>query len=102
MLIKYTKLARTAALKILKILVLSLVISHLDYVNSLLYGLPKSSIKLIQHIQNLATKLVSKRDIYSSCKDALKELHYCQLNIGLLLNATLPVLKLSISKLLNT
>ena len=57
-------------------MVLSLVISHLDYANSLQYGLPKSNIKPMQCIQNLAAKLVLKRDNYSSSMDALKGLHW--------------------------
>ena len=41
----------------------------------MLYVLPKSSIKPMQCIQNLAAKLVLKRDNYSSSTDTLKELH---------------------------
>ena len=57
-------------------MVLGLVISHLDYANSLLYDHPKSSIKPMQCIQNLAAKLILKRDNYFSSTDALKELHW--------------------------
>lgn len=57
-------------------LVQSLVMSHLDYANSLLVGLPESTIKVFQLIQNNAAKLVLKRSKFSSSTDALKSLHW--------------------------
>ena len=39
-------------------LILQLVISHLDYANSMLAGLPTSSIKIMQKIQNTAVGLI--------------------------------------------
>ena len=39
-------------------LVLGLVISHLDYCNSILYGLPDCDINKFQRIQNMSAKLV--------------------------------------------
>ena len=39
-------------------LILQLVISHLDYANSMLAGLPVSSIKIMQKIQNTAARLI--------------------------------------------
>ena len=41
-------------------LVLGLVISHLDYCNSILYGLPDCDINKFQQIQNISAKLVLK------------------------------------------
>ena len=41
-----------------EILVLSTVVSHLDYCNSILAGLPNSEIKRMQRVQNIAAKLV--------------------------------------------
>ena len=38
--------------------VIALVMSHLDYVNSILVGLPKASINLLQKVQNMAAKIV--------------------------------------------
>ena len=73
---KIHKVSKNCSIEHLKKLVLHPVRSHLDYANSLLYGLPKSTIKPMQHIQNLAAKLILKRDNYSSSTDALKELHW--------------------------
>ena len=70
------KVGKISSIENLKKLVLSLVISHLDYANSLLYSLPKPSIKPMQCIQNLAAKLILQRDNYSSSMDALKEMHW--------------------------
>ena len=39
-------------------LTLQLIISHLDFANSMLEGLPASSIKVMQKIQNTAARLI--------------------------------------------
>ena len=51
-------------------LVLMLCISHLDYRNALLYGLPNKTIKGYQIIQNICTKLVLGRSKYTSSTEA--------------------------------
>ena len=50
-------LTRTACNK----LVVVLVLSHLDYANGILGGLPKSSIDKMQVVQNMATKITLGR-----------------------------------------
>ena len=57
-------------------LVLMLCISHLDYGNALLYGLPKKSINRLQTIQNMCAKLVQQNSKYSSTTQALIDLHW--------------------------
>ena len=42
-------------------LILQQIISHLDYVNSMLEGLPSSSIKIMQKIQNTAARLILRK-----------------------------------------
>ena len=63
-----------------KIIVHALVMSHLDYCNSLLFGLPKSSLARLQCIQNTAARLILKLDNYSSIANALKTLHWLPIN----------------------
>ena len=57
-------------------LVLALVMSHLDYSNSILSGCPEVLINKYQRIQNLCAKLVLCRDQYSSSSQALIDLHW--------------------------
>ena len=57
-------------------LVIMLCMSHLDYSNAQLYGLPKKIIKRYQEVQNMCAKLVLGRSKYSSSTDALKCLHW--------------------------
>jgi hypothetical protein len=59
-----------------KLLASSLVLTHLDYSNSVLSGLPKKSITQLQRTQNWAAKVVLHRDKYSSSSDALLTLHW--------------------------
>ena len=57
-------------------LVLTLVMSHLDYCNSTLIGVPHKTIHQFQRIQNMCAKLVLSRTKYDSSSECLKELHW--------------------------
>ena len=57
-------------------LVLMLCMSHLDYSDALLYGLPKKTIKRYQVIQNICAKLVLGKPKCPSLTEALKCLHW--------------------------
>ena len=50
-------------------LVLVLVISHLGYCNSILYGIPGCDINKLQKIQNMSVKLVLKYNISNSATE---------------------------------
>ena len=58
-----------------------LIISHIDYCNSLFYGLPKCDIKKLQRIQNMAAKLILKKRKFDSVTVCLKELHWLPVSL---------------------
>ena len=54
----------------------SLTLSHLDYANSLLRGLPAKTIKIMQNIQNLGAKVILGKQKSDSSMECLKTLHW--------------------------
>ncbi|KAI5624343.1 hypothetical protein C0J50_15865 [Silurus asotus] len=59
-----------------QVLVQSLVISRLDYCNSLLAGLPLNAIRPLQMIQNAAARLVFNQPKFSHTTPLLRSLHW--------------------------
>lgn len=59
-----------------KLVVHALVISHIDYANSLYVGLPQCTLDYLQSIQNQAAKLILNREKYSSSTQCLHDLHW--------------------------
>ena len=57
-------------------LVHSLVMSHLDYTNLLMFGFPSCDINHLQHVQNVAGKMVLKCCKYDSTTNTLIQLHW--------------------------
>ena len=57
-------------------LVLGLVISHLDYANGILSGLPDIDINKLQIVQDVAAKFVCDKDKYSSASEYMAHLHW--------------------------
>ena len=53
-----------------------LCISHLDYADIILYGLPDSTICCLQRVQNMCAKLVLLKHKYTSTYEALKTLQW--------------------------
>ena len=60
----------------LKMLVNSLVISRLDYCNSVLYGIPKYQRDKLQRIQNIAARMISGTRSTDHITPVLKNLHW--------------------------
>ena len=50
--------------------VITLGMSHLDYANSILTGLPKASIHQLQRVQNMAAKIILQRNKFESSSNA--------------------------------
>ena len=59
-----------------KTLVYDIVSSHMDYCNSVMAGLPIETLKPLQRIQNMAAKLVCRWNHWDSAMEALKSLHW--------------------------
>uniref|UniRef100_A0A8C2X723 Ferric-chelate reductase 1 n=1 Tax=Cyclopterus lumpus TaxID=8103 RepID=A0A8C2X723_CYCLU len=62
--------------KAAQVLVQALVISRLDYCNSLLAGLPANAIRPLQLIQNAAARLVFNRPKFTHTTPLLRDLHW--------------------------
>ena len=56
-------------------LMLGLVVSHLDYCNSILVGVPKVTLNQLQRVQNLAAKVMLGCDKSASSNEVLNDLH---------------------------
>ena len=71
-----------------KTVVHALIISRLDYCNSVFYGLPKCAIKELQSIMNAAARLVTLTPRDGSVTEAMKSLHllpvYYKINFKIL------------------
>ena len=56
--------------------VITSVISHLDFANAIMVGLPEKHIAMLQCVQNVAVKVVLKRGKYTSSTDSLQTLQW--------------------------
>ena len=57
-------------------LVLTLVMSHLDYCNAILLGIPKCTLKKFERIQSMCAKLVLSKSKMDSTTECLKVLNW--------------------------
>ena len=57
-------------------LVLGIVMSHLDYLNTIFPGLPEKDLANLQRIQNAGAKLVLQKDKLGSSTECLCALHW--------------------------
>jgi len=60
---------------------ISLVISHLDYTNSLYSGLPNTEVSKSQRIQNITAKTITGAGKYHSSTEALKTLRWLPIHL---------------------
>ena len=75
-LIKIHAIWKYLTVQVCTTLILMFCITHLNYANAILYGLPKSTLGKYQTIQNMCDRLILNRNKYSSSALALKELHW--------------------------
>ena len=59
-----------------KVFASGMILSHLDYCNAILCGLPKSEINKLQRIQNMAAKIILQKRKSDSASKCLAELHW--------------------------
>ena len=57
-------------------LLLMLCMSHLDYLNAVLYGIPNKTLNKYQRIQNMCAKLALGKSKYDSSTESLKTLYW--------------------------
>ena len=75
------------------ILMCSLVLSKLDYCNSLFYGIHSDSLSKLQYAQNCAARLVFQRRKFDHVSDIFMELHWLPVHIRILYKVLLTVHK---------
>jgi hypothetical protein len=73
---KLRQIRRSAGEEVTKRLVTALVLSRLDYCNAALAGLPQSTLRPLQRVQNAAARLVSNCNQREHITPVLKSLHW--------------------------
>ena len=76
-----------------KILTCALILSTLDYCNSLYYGINKQLINKLQSVQNSAARLIFGRRKHDSTSDSLKSLHWLRVEERICYKLILMVFK---------
>ena len=73
---RYSNIRRSMPLPVFQLLVVALVLSRLDYCNSLQINLPASLIRRLQSVQNAAARLIFNMRRSEHITDALISLHW--------------------------
>lgn len=78
----------------LHLLIISLVLSRIDYCNSLYYGLPDSTLKPLYKVFNCAARLVSRTSYYSHISPSLIRLHWLPIKFRIIFKICVTMFKL--------
>ena len=70
------KIRKYLTLDSTRCLVHTLVMGRVDYCNSLLYGLPRNNINKLQHVQNMAARLITNTPRFCHITPVLCQLHW--------------------------
>ena len=74
-------------------LICSLVLSRLDYCNSLLYGLPDATLGRLRRVQNMAARIISRSKRYDHITPVLYNLHWLPIEARIKYKLLLHVFK---------
>lgn len=75
------QIRRLAGPDVTKRLVSAFILSRLDYCNAALAGLPQTTLRPLQRVQNAAARLVSNLRQYDHLTPAMKDLHWLPVNL---------------------
>ena len=84
--IRRTCIRKFLSFEAAKTLVQALVISRLDYCNSVLYGIPAIHTNKLQRVQNAATRLLTNKPRYSNITPVMVDLHWLPVRFRILFN----------------
>ena len=90
---RISKIRKYLSEKSTKTLVHALVISKLDYANSLLYGVSSNVLRKLQRVQNMAARLVTKTKKREHITPALMRLHWLPVKERIFYKVLLTVYK---------
>ena len=75
------QIRRVAGPEVTKRLVSAFILSRLDYCNAALAGLPQTTLRPLQRVQNAAARLVTNTRPHEHITPAMKELHWLPVNL---------------------
>ena len=88
-----SRIRKCLSLEVAKQVITSLVLSRLDYCNSLLFGVPSTIIYKLQLIQNTAAKVIFKKRKYDHITPWLKSLHWLTIDKRIIFKILLIIFK---------
>ena len=74
------QIRRSAGEEVTKRLVTALILSRIDYCNAALAGLPQSTLKPLQRVQNAAARLICNTKPWDHISPVMKQLHWLPVN----------------------